>query len=51
MGREPGPDGRLARPTWGFQIYGGAELFADPDRAGVFRDAVFEIRRRIAGNR
>ena len=35
-------------PTWGFQLYGGADLFADSGLAETFRDAVSEIRRRIA---
>lgn len=38
-------------PTWGLQVFGGAALFADPDRAPgqahAFRDAVAQIRRRI----
>jgi len=34
-------------PTWGFQLFGGAALFADPGQAHVFRAAVTAIRRRI----
>jgi hypothetical protein len=39
-------------PTWGLQIFGGAKLFADPDQARVFQQAVMQIRQVIdAGQR
>jgi hypothetical protein len=36
------------RPSWGIQLFGGAALFADPDRAREFARAVEQIRRTIA---
>jgi hypothetical protein len=43
------PDSLLAvaasgRPSWGLQLFGGAEVFADPDRAMIFASAVERIR-------
>jgi hypothetical protein len=34
-----------ARPGWGVQVFGGAQVFADPDRARVFGSAVDRMRR------
>ncbi len=33
-----------ARPSWGVQIFGGAQVFADPARAQVFGSAVDQMR-------
>ena len=33
-----------ARPSWGIQVFGGAEVFGDPDRAQVFASAVVDRR-------
>jgi hypothetical protein len=49
-----GPDSLLATasspsPSWGLQIFGGAQLFADAERALDFRTAVEQIRATIAG--
>ena len=46
------PDSLLAvaaspRPSWGIQVFGGAEVFGDPVRATVFASAVERIRRAI----
>jgi hypothetical protein len=35
-------------PSWGIQLFGGAEVFKDPDRARVFRAAAERIRRACA---
>ncbi|HUW85230.1 MAG TPA: hypothetical protein VMZ31_20800 [Phycisphaerae bacterium] len=35
------------RPSWGVQLFGGAEVFADPQRAGIFREAVERIRQSL----
>ena len=32
-----------AVPSWGIQLFGGAEAFRDPERAGMFRRSVCEI--------
>jgi hypothetical protein len=37
-----------SQPTWGLQMFGGAEVFKDPDRAVILRGAVEQIRRAIA---
>lgn len=37
-----------ARPSWGLQLFGGAQVFADPAQAAVWRDAVQTIRDRHA---
>jgi hypothetical protein len=36
------------RPSWGVQVFGGAQLFADPAQARVFQDAVGRIRATVA---
>ncbi|HET6486069.1 MAG TPA: hypothetical protein VFH83_06595, partial [Spirochaetia bacterium] len=36
-------------PSWGLQLYGGAEVFSDPAKAKVFRKAVEAIRSATAG--
>jgi hypothetical protein len=46
------PDSLLAaaaseRPSWGVQLYGGAQVFGDPERARVFAAAVERMRRRM----
>ena len=46
------PDSLLAtaessRPSWGIQLFGGAEVFADPDKARMFGVAVQKIRQRF----
>jgi hypothetical protein len=46
------PDSLLAvaaspRPSWGLQLFGGAQVFGDPDRAQIFCTAVEEIRQSI----
>ncbi|GAF84614.1 unnamed protein product [marine sediment metagenome] len=33
-----------SRPSWGVQIFGGTQVFADPGRAQTFRRAVEQIR-------
>lgn len=33
-------------PGWGVQAFGGGEVFADPERAARFRDAVERMRPR-----
>jgi len=38
---------RSPHPTWGFQLFGGAKIFADDARATVFRQTVDIIRERI----
>ena len=38
---------RSARPTWGLQLFGGAEVFADDAQAAVFAEAVAMIRARL----
>lgn len=45
------PDSMLAvaespNPSWGIQLFGGAEVFGDPERARVFRAAVEQIQAR-----
>ena len=35
-------------PSWGIQIFGGAEVFGDPQHAQVFRSAVERIRQRAS---
>ena len=45
------PEGLLAmaeadRPGWGMQMFGGAHVFADGERAAIFARAVEQIRRR-----
>ncbi len=47
------PDSLLAaadarNPSWGIQIFGGAQVFADPQHAQVFRSAAEHIRQRAA---
>jgi len=37
-----------ARPSWGMQLFAGAQVFADPERAGIFRMAVDQIRGALA---
>ncbi|MHB1295534.1 MAG: hypothetical protein ACYC4R_11125 [Anaerolineae bacterium] len=37
------------RPTWGMQVYGGAELLRDCAQARPFQEAVAAIRKRIEG--
>jgi hypothetical protein len=44
------PDSLLAvvhseRPSWGIQLFGGAQVFAEPEQAQLFRDSVERIRR------
>ena len=46
------PDSLLAtaeslRPSWGIQLFGGAEVFADPDKAQIFERAVQQIQLRL----
>jgi hypothetical protein len=46
------PDSLLAvaassRPSWGIQVFGGAEVFGDAERARVFASAVERMRRTI----
>lgn len=46
------PDSLLAvadasRPTWGVQLFGGAEVFSDPEKTLTFAAAVAQIRDRI----
>lgn len=38
---------RSERPSWGLQFFGGVSVFADPDRAAVFANAVEQIRLRL----
>jgi hypothetical protein len=38
--------GESAQTSWGIQLFDGAQVFSDPDRAGVFSDAVDRIRGR-----
>ena len=40
---------RSPRPSWGLQMFGGAEIFSDGEKAGVWADAVAQVRRRIEG--
>ncbi|HXF63129.1 MAG TPA: hypothetical protein VNK95_16000 [Caldilineaceae bacterium] len=47
------PDSLLAaadspRPSWGIQLFGGASVFADPDQARIFAQAVEQIREKLA---
>ena len=35
------------RPSWGVQLFGGADVFADPHRAGIFREAAQRIRQSL----
>lgn len=37
-----------AHPSWGVQIFGGAEVFGDPQRARIFQAAVERIRGSVA---
>ncbi len=37
-----------ARPSWGLQIFGGAQVFGDPERARIFQAVVEQIRGSIA---
>ncbi len=34
-------------PSWGVQMFGGAEIFRDPDRAAIFRRGVAQIRQAV----
>jgi len=34
-------------PSWGVQIFGGAQIFGDADHAALFRDAVMQMRQDI----
>jgi hypothetical protein len=34
-----------AQPSWGIQLFGGAQVFAEPEQAQIFRDSVARIRR------
>ena len=48
------PDSLMAtadspHPSWGVQLFGGAQVFADPDQAEVFQACVEKIRRTING--
>jgi hypothetical protein len=47
------PDSLLATvasplPSWGVQVFGGAQVFGDPDQAQIFRASVEQIRRSIS---
>jgi hypothetical protein len=49
------PDSLLAAaessvPSWGIQLFGGAQVFRDPDRACVFRNAVEQIQLKSGGS-
>ena len=33
-------------PSWGVQLFGGGQIFADPDQASVFAEAVKNIKRK-----
>jgi hypothetical protein len=35
-------------PSWGIQMFGGAEVFADPDKAEIFRKNVDRLRERLS---
>jgi hypothetical protein len=35
-------------PTWGFQLFGGAQVFGDPEKAKIFRSAVETVQKRIS---
>jgi hypothetical protein len=35
-------------PTWGFQLFGGAQVFGDPEKARIFRSAVETVQKRIS---
>ena len=37
-----------AVPTWGVQIFGGAEVFRDPERARIFQRSVQQIAEALA---
>jgi hypothetical protein len=37
------------RPSWGIQLYGGASVFADPERARVFGEAMERMHRHLSG--
>ncbi len=37
-----------ANPSWGIQMFGGAQVFEDPEAAGIFRSAVDRIRQTAA---
>jgi hypothetical protein len=50
------PDSLLAvavsrQPSWGVQVFGGAEVFGDPERAGVFASAVEQVRQNVGKGR
>lgn len=36
-----------AQPSWGMQLFGGASVFGDPDKAQIFRAAVEQIQQRV----
>jgi hypothetical protein len=36
-----------AQPSWGLQLFGGAQVFSDPKQAQIFAAAVEQIRQRI----
>ena len=36
-----------ATPTWGFQMFSGAELFRDSTKAELFREAILKIREQV----
>jgi hypothetical protein len=38
------------RPGWGIQLYGGASVFSDSERAKVFGEAVERMRQQLAGS-
>jgi hypothetical protein len=49
------PDSLLAtaespQPSWGVQLYGGASVFSDSERARVFGEAVERMRQQLAGS-
>jgi len=37
----------VSQPGWGLQLFGGAQVFADPEQARVFQQAVYRIRQRL----
>ena len=37
-----------AIPSWGLQMFGGAQVFEDPEAAGIFRSAIDRIRQAAA---
>ena len=38
------------QPSWGVQLFGGAQVFSDPDQAAIFRTAVERIRQSLAAD-